>query len=907
VFTPLISIIKKVATHVAISWVLWFGVSSAGIFSNAFAASVTVESSVVKKNFEFTADSRVLIIEVENDQTLHFEYLNQHPQLNEPLDPEISKKNDKIYSSPMVAKRDFSGPSHLNVHDNVIETDQFTLTVSLPSLCVTIFDRRISEDLLVVCAEDLEKENKALVMNPRGLHNIYGLGNYFYEPATADGDWSGKDWVAEGFGNVRHNYLGGAPSISQFPVLYALGNGFKNVAVFLDNPRQMSWNFKNPERWTIHTPAESLRFYIMTGPHLKSLRRQFMDLVGKPLVPPKNTFGLWVSKFGYGSWDEIKEELAGLRKSQFPIDGFALDLQWFGGRFDDPAVARMGSLSFDRVAFPSPEKEIARFREVDGIHFMTIEESYVDIRLPEYQSLKGCNASNCYLARMTYNACDPVQLGDEQKPMWWGRGGMIDWTHPEARRFWNQEKRLALEKMGIQHHWTDLGEPEMHDALAYYHGIEPGKTRHWDIHNLFSLMWLKGIHDGYEDAQNQEELKSSLGLDAAPRYFSMSRAGAPGLQRFGAGMWSGDIGRNAPSLRAQLNTQLHMSMAGVDYYNSDVGGFSPTGDAGIEPGHNDYELYTQWFANSALGEIPLRPHGWAYGQKGLSLAPNRQGDFQSNRANLLRRYELSPYLYSLAHRANRFGDPIFPPLVYEFQDDLKVRQIGNEKMIGDSLLFGAVVGFGQKTRQVYLPRGSWVNYDSHEWFESQGEDTPPVSLYPLREGKPVFTLPLFARAGAIIPKMIVDAQTLNLSGNNEGPLVIQVVSGTEPSSFIHYEDDGTTLAYRDGHLHSTQITQVLQKSSSSLTQLSELIHIAATLGDYAAAPQSRAIWIDLIVNQKQASSVSLNGQLLQTCLNQKDWDENLEGCWWNEKKNLIRVKSKSLDIRTVKDFQIDFL
>src|SRR5262249_26867335 len=169
---------------------------------------------------------------------------------------------------------------------------------------------------------------------------------------------------------------------------------------------------------------------------------------------------------------------------------------------------------------------------------------------------------------------------------------------------------------GVLGHWTDLGEPEEYSTDARYAGFasvglndEPG------VHNLYNLEWAASIARGY--ARHH----------VAARPFILSRSGTAGLARNGAAMWSGDIAANIVSLAAQLNVQMHMSFSGMDYFGSDVGGFfhpAPDGDP--------EELYTQWFADSALLDVPLRPH-----TENLcncrQTAPDRRGDPASNLAN----------------------------------------------------------------------------------------------------------------------------------------------------------------------------------------------------------------------------------------------------------------------------------
>src|SRR5690606_8922169 len=112
-------------------------------------------------------------------------------------------------------------------------------------------------------------------------------------------------------------------------------------------------------------------------------------------------------------------------------------------------------------------------------------------------------------------------------------------------------------------------------------------------------------------------------------------------------MWSGDIGTNLTSLAAHLAAQAHMSMSGIDYFGSDIGGFIR------EPLRGDLdETYTQWLADGMAVDVPGRVHVENL-KNDRESAPDRIGHRASNLASVRRRYELVPYLYSLAHEAWR--------------------------------------------------------------------------------------------------------------------------------------------------------------------------------------------------------------------------------------------------------------
>jgi alpha-glucosidase (family GH31 glycosyl hydrolase) len=381
-------------------------------------------------------------------------------------------------------------------------------------------------------------------------------------------------------------------------------------------------------------------------------------------------------------------------------------------------------------------------------------------------------------------------------------------------------------------------------------------------------------------------------------------------------MWSGDVAPNMENLRGHLQTQMHMSLAGMDYYGSDAGGFLPPQDGGIQPSQVD-ELYTQWFANNALLDVPLRPHAWAFGEENgnIHITPDHRGHKPSNRANLLLRYELIPYLYSLAHRAYRFGEPVFPPLVYHFQDDPNVRGIGNVKLIGDALLFGVVATFGQTDRRVYLPRGRWVDYHSGQWYDSAGGEIPAVPLYRERLNQQgIFTIPLFARAGAIIPQMYVDEKTRTVSGRRDvdpatlsdeerqrentltTELKVKVFASTDPTSFTLYEDDGITLDYLNGKVRETEISQRVEGDTIR-------VMIGQAQGTFHGANSSRASVVDVFVDKRRATSVEVNGQALPR-LNSCPADIDAGKTGWCAGPNLVRVRGGIEPVDRAKKFII---
>ena len=142
-----------------------------------------------------------------------------------------------------------------------------------------------------------------------------------------------------------------------------------------------------------------------------------MELTGRPPVPPRKAFGLWVSEFGYDSWDEIDALRDGLRAAGFPVDGFVLDLNWFGGiELDRPDESEMGRLDWDRdqeprltdnpYSFPDPAGQVPAYAE-DDIGLVAIEESYLANSTATFAEMPA----ELTAYRRTDGRCDPAQPG----------------------------------------------------------------------------------------------------------------------------------------------------------------------------------------------------------------------------------------------------------------------------------------------------------------------------------------------------------------------------------------------------------------------------------------------------------------------------------------------------------------
>ena len=214
---------------------------------------------------------------------------------------------------------------------------------------------------------------------------------------------------------------------------------------------------------------------------------------------------------------------------------------------------------------------ITRFKE-RGFRTVVIEEPYLTTKSRNYPEA----LSSGYLARH-YDG-SPYTFD-----FWPGECGLIDFSNPAVLRWWSEKHRSLLE-CGIDGFWADLNEPAKHfQDMAHLGG--PAAA----VHNTTALSMQEAIYDSHQRYAPQR------------RPFILSRSAFPGSQRYGAGLWSGDVDMTFASLRKQVALGLNVGLAGIPLWGSDIGGFGFGGKCTAE-------LYARWFQFGTF--CPLVPAAW---------------------------------------------------------------------------------------------------------------------------------------------------------------------------------------------------------------------------------------------------------------------------------------------------------
>lgn len=278
------------------------------------------------------------------------------------------------------------------------------------------------------------------------------------------------------------------------------------------------------------------------------------------------------------------------------------------------------------------------------------------------------------------------------------------------------------------------------------------------------------------------------------RPWSLHRTGYAGAQRYGGWIWSGDTDGRWETLAAHVSVGLNHGLSLTPFWGSDTGGFYPTREL-------TGELYVRWFQFSAFCPS-FRSHGrtwhlrlpWGWNTGEYGPIENNQNVDPAELHNpevepickryLELRYRLLPYNYTVAREAVDAGLPMMRALWLHYPNDAEAVKLGSEYLWGRDLLVAPVVEKGAKLRRVYLPAGAWYDWWTGEKFGGKRSIERPVDLA---------TMPLYARAGAIVP---LDPIRQYTSQPVNEPTVIRIFAGAD-GTFTLYDDDGRSLGYRD--------------------------------------------------------------------------------------------------------------
>lgn len=644
----------------------------------------------------------------------------------------------------------------IEVRDNkaelIVATPSMSLHIDKAHLRVDAYDAAGKALTLESPAEGTHWDNETGAIRQTRLlapgEHIFGLGQDNANHGTLDRRGTIRDlWTGQQInsGNVTANY--------PVPFYLSTGPDGRGYGVFVDNVWHMRFDIgkTQADRLTWTAPGGPIDYYIIAGPSFKKVIEQYTGLTGRPSMLPLYAFGYWQSRCFFADFPDIRNTVDHLKKSGIPLDVLVIDSNW-------PNVDVDFKWSADYLKGRKPEDWMAGLH-ADGAHIMVSTKGPMIRKdastFPEALKL-GLFATDGHGKTLTTG--------------YYG-GELMDFTHPGMEP-WLATKLAPLSQQGTDAWWLDLIEPEGEPPQATYYA---GKSA--DIHNTFPLLNFKAYYD-YERAAHPDKRPVILG-----------RAASAGTQRYSGIVWTGDINSDWPTFRAHIPEAQNTGLSGLPYWTNDSGGFLP-GFLDNDRYGAHAELYERWFEFTTFAPI-MRTHK-AGPSEPYEFGPEVEATAKKY-AHL--RYRLLPYIYTAAHQTATTGIPMLRPLILEYQNDPQAVTAKTEFLFGPDLLVAPIIWANTHARQVYFPAGRWISYD--DGFEVGGGQSIGV-------GAPRDRIPLFVRAGAILPT----APDMMYSGEKPWDPVTLDIWPAGVSTDSLYEDDNGSTAYLRGESTTTVFRSV---------------------------------------------------------------------------------------------------
>jgi alpha-D-xyloside xylohydrolase len=598
----------------------------------------------------------------------------------------------------------------------------------------------------------------AAVFDSRADEHYYGLGQ------------QQKGWMDLRDHEIRcwHDYgaIGGENVCVPFMV------STQGYGLIWDNPSKttIDLGFNGQNVWSSEV-GDRVSYFIIAGKTSDEIYEGYRLLTGVSHMLPRAAYGYIQSKAIYPTQQQVLDVAKEYREKQLPLDVVVVDFL---------NMTKQGALDLDPKRWPDPA---GMNRELHAMDVRTLLSVW-----PHFS--QGTQFYDMLLGKgwLVHTPDGKPDSGGFKNVI----GPNIDTTNPEAAKwFWEKIRDRYVKPYGFDYIWLDETEPDVDPAKDVFF-IGSG-TR---FYNAYPLFHTASVYEGFR-----------RDFGDSRRVMILARAAYLGAQRNGTVFWSSDIVSKWDMLKRSIPAGLNFTATGLPYWDTDIAGFfSPSlpvdyraehkplidgSDArGTIGRYEDYpELFVRWFEWGSFQPV-MRAHGerdhnevWSYGKQAAPILEKY----------LKLRYQLLPYTYSVAYRSYQTGAPYMRALFMDFPEDPKATNIPDEYMYGPAFLVAPVTEQGATHRTVYLPAGcDWYNYWTNERLHGGQTITADA---------PIDTLPLFVRAGSIVPlgSEIQSAQAPQTIAS------VRVYPGAD-GKFTVFQDDGNTYDYENSGGKLTSLT-----------------------------------------------------------------------------------------------------
>lgn len=604
----------------------------------------------------------------------------------------ITDASNQRFEVPHENIKAFKGPAAVNPNYDVeLKKNPFGIAVIRKSTRTVLFDTSVGP---------LEFADQYIQITAKlPSHNIYGLGEHVHKHFRHDTNW--KTWPIfsrDAFPN------GGMHNLYGHHTFFMCLEGETGLAfgVFLLNSNAMEVELQPSPSITYRIVGGVLDFYIFLGSSPEDVVREYLTLIGKPMMPPYWSLGFQLSRWGYKSLDEVKATVERNRKINLPYDIQITDIDYMEDKKD---------FTYDLVKF----RDLPQFAQdlhSHGQRYIIILDPAISIQSriggPYHSYVRGTQMGVW------------INESDGKTPLhgevWPGETVFPDYTNPQCVKWWIDECEKFYQEIKYDGLWIDMNEvssfkagsingcnknewnnppfiPRILDKLMYSKTLcmDAKQTlgKHYDLHSLYGHTMIVATE------------QANTRVFPEKRSLILSRSTFAGSGKY-AGHWLGDNAANWNDIKWAIPGMLEFSLFGIPYIGADICGFFD---------NTTEELCRRWMQVGAFYPFCRNHNAENYEPQDPAYFGENSLLVNSSRHYLNIRYTLLPYLYTLFHKAHVYGDTVVRPLLHEFSSDKETWTVDRQFLWGPGLLITPVLDPGAESARAYIPDAVWYDYE----------------------------------------------------------------------------------------------------------------------------------------------------------------------------------------------------
>uniref|UniRef100_A0A8C5HXG7 alpha-glucosidase n=1 Tax=Gouania willdenowi TaxID=441366 RepID=A0A8C5HXG7_GOUWI len=612
--------------------------------------------------------------------------------------------------------------------------------------------------------------------------NIYGLGEHVHRHYRHDVNW--RTWpifTRDGMDNLYGHY--------PFFMCMDEGNAANGKAfgVFLMNSNAMEVTLQPAPAITYRAIGGIFDFYIFFGDTPEQVVQEFLELIGRPVIPPYWSLGFQISRWDYGSLAEVKKVVERNRATGLPYEIQYTDIDYMENKMD---------FTYDKVKF-SELPQFAEYLHEKGQKYILILDPAIATRKREgnaaYESYDRGTAQGAWVYES--DGTSPL-LGE----VWPGETVFPDYTSENCIQWWVDEYVRFSKEIKHDALWIDMNEvanfkkgstkgcqannlnyppytPKILDGVMYSKTLcmdaKQAWGSHYDVHSLYGYSMVLAT---------EKALQQVFGEN---RTLMLTRSSFPGVGKY-SGHWLGDNAANWNDIKWAIPGMLEFGLFGIPYIGADICGFFD---------NSSEELCRRWMQVGAFYPFSRNHNAQGYEDQDPAFYGPDSLLVKSAKHYLIIRYTLLPYLYTLFYKAHTTGETVVRPVMHEFYTDPNTLTIDRQFLWGKHLLITPVLDPGVTKLTAYIPDALWYNYETMEQLT--------IRKTSVQMDLPGDTMGLHIRGGAILPTQRPDVTT-TYSRRHPMGLIVALDDNNQAAGELFWDDGdsrGTVACLITGFVH----------------------------------------------------------------------------------------------------------